>query len=382
MFSDFSGLYFPVKGEFSWVEDGATVIDIKKLVILPDEDFTYSSNEPENVIVSIDQENALVKIMPEKMWFGQVPIVIFVTGVAPYTAEKIKEFGRKKILLEEMNFEIFNESFLDTDMFILFRDKVDDLMEEREEFSYDVDIDAELEEDSMNIDVGEDIDIKVEFYPGKMIRKPKISIKIKSALVQGLGLTTAHCDDGIQNYDETGVDCGGASCLSCKKGVGVGLIVLLIFWLGVLLVIYFNIDRLKKFFGMKKKKLKKVKKVKINFLPLFLKLKRRVTDKNVNRLFEKFSDLYRDFFGQLLNIKYEFTYAELKREIKKYKTKKSLEKKLLMLAQVMSDIDYSGYKIKKKEFKKLIGNAIILARTFKPKPEQKIKQKSKKKKIR
>lgn len=35
---------------------------------------------------------------------------------------------------------------------------------------------------------------------------------------------TNHCFDGIQNFDETGVDCGGALCASCGSGGGGGSI--------------------------------------------------------------------------------------------------------------------------------------------------------------
>ena len=361
VFTEFSGLTFPTKGEFSWIEKGATVIDIKKLVTLPEENFTYSSNKPEGVVISIDQKKALVNIMPQKGWFGDVPVVIFISGVTPYTVEKIKEFGRKERLLEEIDLESLDKFLFDDFLSSLFSNKVKTLVEERENIFYPVDIVAELKEDTMDINVGDDIDIKAGFYPGEKIKKPKISIVIYSALVKSP--TVNHCDDGIQNYDETGVDCGG-SCLPCKRGINIGLILLFTFWLALLIVVYLNIDKLKKFFKVhKKKEVKKI--IKTDFLPIFLDLKRKVTDENVDKTFERLSDLFRDFFAQTLNIKYEITYDELKREIKKRKIKEPLEKKLLMLIQLMSDIDYSGYKIKKKDFNKLINSAVILVKGFK-----------------
>jgi hypothetical protein len=274
------------------------------------------------------------------------------------------------------------ENFLfDTTLFNLFDNKVKALMEERTEISYEAAIKAELKEDSMDIQVGDDVNIKAEFYPGRIKRKPKISIAMSSALIKSTGVD--HCDDSMQNYGETEVDCGG-SCLPCKeRGFGIGLIILVSVLLILLVGVYLNVDRIKGLLKeSKKKKKKKIKKPKIDFLPVFLNLRKKVTEKNVNILFEKFSDLYRDFFGQLLDIKYEFTYDELKKELRRRKIKVALKKKLLMLAQVMSDIDYSECKLEKKAFDKLIKDAIVLARAFKPKiePKQKSKQKPKKEK--
>ena len=382
VFSGFSGLYLPAKSEFSWIEDRATIIDIKKLVQLPkEEEFNYSSNDPEGVIISIDQKNALVKISPKSRWFGNVPIIIYIAGITPYSVEKVIENIGKEKLLKEMDFENLEKFLFDTTLFNLFDNKIKTLMEERAEISYEEAIKAELKGDSMDIQVGDDVNIKAEFYPGGIKRKPKISIAISSALIKSTGVD--HCDDGIQNYNEIGVDCGG-SCLPCEEnGFGVGLIIFISILLVLLIAVYLNVDRIKGLLKeSKKKKKKKIEKPKIDFLPIFLDLKRKVTKKNVNRLFEKFSDLYRDFFGQLLDIKYEFTYDELKRELKKRKIKVALKKKLLMLAQVMSDIDYSEHKLERKNFDKLMRDAIILARAFKPKiePKQKAKKKKAKKK--
>ena len=385
VFSDFSGLSLPGGGEFSWIEDGATVIDINKLVKLPEEEkFTYSSNDPEGLAISIDQKNALVKISPERGWFGNVPIVIYIAGVTPYSIEKIKENLGKEKLLTEMDFENLENFLFDTTLFNLFDNKVKVLIEERTEISYEAAIKAELEGDSMNIQVGDDVDIRAEFYPGGIKRKPKISIAMSSALIKSTGVD--HCSDGIQNYDETEIDCGG-SCLPCEeKGFGVGLIIFVSILLILLVGVYLNVDRIKGLLKeSKKKKKKKIEKPKIDFLPVFLDLRKKVTKKNVNRLFEKFSDLYRDFFGQLLDIKYEFTYDELKKELRRRKMKVVLKKKLLMLAQVMSDVDYGEYKLERKAFDKLIKDAVVLARAFRPKlkPKQKPKKKKlKKKKIR
>jgi hypothetical protein len=46
--------------------------------------------------------------------------------------------------------------------------------------------------------------------------KQKINIQVNSSVPYN------HCVDGVQNYDETGVDCGGAMCASCGGGGGGG----------------------------------------------------------------------------------------------------------------------------------------------------------------
>ncbi|MCK4520935.1 MAG: hypothetical protein KAU20_00035 [Nanoarchaeota archaeon] len=103
----------------------------------------------------------------------------------------------------------------------------------------------------------------------------------------------------------------------------------------------------------------------------------------------KFSWVFRVFFMKLFHINYEFTYAELEKEITKQKISKELEEKIIGLSQKIISIEYREEKLSKEEFRETIGkleeiiDLTIPTSSLKPKitPEQMRSMKLRKKAV-
>jgi hypothetical protein len=225
------------------------------------------------------------------------------------------------------------------------------------------------------------------------------------------------CSDGIQNQGEKGVDCGGPCdpCPSCNDGIrnchdgsceekvdcggpcpackeieipvpveraiwpSILLIIILITSLLFVMIRYHKyyhpfiskiLMKLMPAFGLLKRKKETPEKeaayeesALIMLRKLELKLKTKKTRKDsLEKISKELMRIVRAFISGLLKIEYEFTYEELCNEITKHKISTPLRIMIITFFKRLSEINYKGHKISKKELIGFIKEARIIAK--------------------
>lgn len=354
--------YIPIKNAFVWTENQTTYFNITKLVELPEnEEFVLSSNNPQNIIISIDQEKKIVGATPKQGWYGEETVIIYIDGIGSEAIKDIKIISND-LLIENIDFDELKTVFLDDTLYNIFSTRMNNVFKGRIDYNQDIDIDGRLdrEKDTLTIDVGKDLDIITTFYEEEGINKPSVKIIIDANLVD-YNDEIAHCQDGIRNYDELNADCGG-ECIKCtstnyNRQIITGLIVIsLISLIGFIALRYEKRDIRKKTRNVKiKPDMNALRKATIEQIK---SLRTRLDDVNSKKNMVVLSGLVRKYFAILLHIKYKFTYNELEKELFNRKIIRSEKVRLLKLFKKISMAEYGDYKLNKDKMIEIVDEAV------------------------
>ncbi len=187
-------------------------------------------------------------------------------------------------------------------------------------------------------------------------------------------------DGSVKEICEIGVDCGGP-CPPCP-GIEVPgylqernrkltlIIIIIIVSMSILLIIYrFTNEQIKKFFARaifyaasRKKREKEQELLALSFADKIIhklnKLESKLPRKySTHALSAEFSRIVREYFKDILNLEYEFTYDELLREIKKKNVNPEIESLLVEFFNRATKIEFAGHKLRRRELQSLINEA-------------------------
>lgn len=108
-----------------------------------------------------------------------------------------------------------------------------------------------------------------------------------------------------------------------------------------------------------------------SFLARAKKLQNKLVYRNRKNVFEEFTIDMRRFFAELYNIKYNFTYEELIKTIKKQRIRDDLKKRIVVLLQTVSDLEYGGHEISLRSARNLILDFSGIIKDLLPEHEKK-----------
>ena len=92
---------------------------MNKLLILPEGDYIFTSNQVEGLRIDINQFTRILGLTPEPGWFGNEEVIVFIDSETLSEKEKIIEVERTNLLLDEIRFEEVN-NVLDDVLFNIF----------------------------------------------------------------------------------------------------------------------------------------------------------------------------------------------------------------------------------------------------------------------
>jgi hypothetical protein len=197
------------------------------------------------------------------------------------------------------------------------------------------------------------------------------------------------CYDGIQNQGEDGIDCGGP-CPPCavveevppvvEKPIPPAIIarrrlvwlslVLMVLMMAILVLTYrYYWPYILQFYRRipwivyrRRREEERVviveeEKVRESVLAGLEKIEKQLYQKSPEELSRKFSAIMRQFFKDIFNLEYEFTYEELRMEVSKRKISPTLKEILMSYSKRISEIEYGGYKITREELYTLVEEA-------------------------
>ncbi len=363
----FAGLpsrYSPIRSQISWYYNGTTYINMTRIVILPEGEFAYSSNNPENLIVDIDQEKGIVAVKPKEGWYGEETVIIYIDGIGK---EQPRLVQSNNLIFSEINIEQLGQIFFDDALYNLFSSRFTSVIENSEGDSK-VDVKGSLDAQNNNLilQVGKDVQIITGFYEQNGATKPKVNILIDAQFAE-YDSKIGHCADNIRNYDETEVDCGG-ECLECVANkTDYTLIFASLIIIAGMIVVYMFTRRS----NLSKHKRIVVKTEKPSFEDMrhsiadqIKLLRNNISDENMDKNLESLSRLIRSYFKNLFHIKYNFTYFELKNELVNRKVNAVMKEKMLKMFKKISNAEYGSYKLDKKELADLINEAVHIIDSF------------------
>lgn len=119
----------------------------------------------------------------------------------------------------------------------------------------------------------------------------------------------------------------------------------------------------RKFEELGEEKVLKEKVPKISGLKRLEGIESRLMREGVNEvetLFREFSRAIKRYFAEIWNLKYRFTFEELGDEIKKRKVGIGLERKMLLMLDKISLVNYASGTLSKKDLKKLLNRSMMI----------------------
>ncbi len=366
-FADLPRRYLSVRNEISWYYNGTTYINISRIVELPEGEYAYFSNKPENLNVDIDQARGIVGITPKQGWYGEEKVIIFADGIGKGSVNILQNIERDKLVYSAIGIDQLGEVFFDDALFSMFSSRFTGVFDAGDDSKIEVNGRIDDENNALMIDAGKDVRITASFYQQDGREKPKIEILIDAALAD-YNEKLGHCDDNIRNLGETGIDCGG-ECLACSIGNNdYTLIYATITLIGIAVIGYLIVKSGK--LKIKRKKHREAK-IKVNLEDVrqgiaseISALKSKVKDENIDDMLEALSRLVRNYFKTLFNIKYNFTYFELRDELKDRKISMAIRGRMLNVFSRISRAEYGHEKLSKKELINLIGEAVEIINRF------------------
>jgi len=204
-------------------------------------------------------------------------------------------------------------------------------------------------------------------------------------------------DGSVREVCEIGIDCGGP-CKPCP-GIEVPgylqernrkltlIMIIIIVSISILLIIYrFTNEQIKKFLAKaifyvasRKKREKEKELLALSFADKIInrlnKLESKLPRKySTHTLSSEFSRIVREYFKDILNLQYEFTYDELLKEIKKKGLNPEIESLLVDFFNRATKIEFAGHKLRRRELQSLINEAKeIVHLTSKEEEDKKLK---------
>jgi len=356
--------YLPYRNQFSWQENGTTYFNISKYVELPEEqDFTFTSNNPENIIITIDNEKKIFSIRPKAGWTGEERVVIYAEGIG---SDELSYVDTSDFFLKDFR-ESFEKVFLERTLYSMFNSKINGLAENSGvEDDFQVDSKFDFDRKIMLIDVGDDVKIIASFYGEENAKKPRIDIKIDAGLT-GYSSSAGHCSDNLKNYDETGVDCGG-ECVACQYNRGNVFVYAVLITVTCMAIILIGYSLLQKRDVRRKEVVHKVKisrsEMRHSLARQVALLKNTANEKNMDKTLQILSRLVRNYFKLTFKIKYHFTYFELKNELRSKNVSSNMKERMLRLFNTISKAEYGNYKLTVKELVELINEAENIIERF------------------
>ncbi len=363
----FAGLpsrYLPIRSQISWYYNGTTYINMTRIVILPEGEFAYSSNNPENLIVVIDQEKGIVAVKPKEGWYGEETVIIYIDGIGK---EQPRLVQSNNLIFSEINIDQLGRVFFDDSLYNLFSSRFTSVIENSKDADrVDVNGSLDTQNNKIILQVGDDVRIITGFYEQDGAAKPNVNILIDAQFAD-YDSKIGHCADNIRNYDEDGVDCGG-ECLECiTNNADYTLISASLIVIAGMTIAYMFTRRSR----LSKHKKTAVKKEKISFEDIrhniadqIKLLRNNISDVNMDKTLESLSRLVRSYFKNLFHIKYNFTYFELKNELVNRKVNAVMKEKMLKMFKKISNAEYGSYKLDKKELAELINEAVHIIDGF------------------
>ncbi len=363
----FAGLphrYLPIRSQISWYYNDTTYINMTRIVILPEGEFAYSSNNPENLIVDIDQEKGIVAVKPKEGWYGEETVIIYIDGIGK---EQPRLVQSNNLILSEINLDKIGRVFFDDALYNLFSSRFTSVVESsKDDDKVDVNGSLDTQNNKLILQVGKDVQIITGFYEQNGANKPRVNILIDTQFAD-YDSKIGHCADNLRNYDEIGVDCGG-ECLECVvNNADYTLISASLIVIAGMTVVYMFTRRSK----LSKHKRIVVKIEKPSFEDMrhgiadqIKLLRNNISDENMDKNLESLSRLIRSYFKNLFHIKYNFTYFELKNELVNRKVKAEMKEKMLKMFKKISNAEYGSYKLDKKELIDMINEAVHIIDSF------------------
>ena len=113
-------------------------------------------------------------------------------------------------------------------------------------------------------------------------------------------------------------------------------------------------------FKRKKKKPDRIEVVKNNTLNRIQAFRKHFSKKSRDDNFIQFFHIVRLFFTELFKIKYEFTFEELSKELKRKRVDKNLKEQITFFLKKVSVVEYSNETLSEQELKKLLSDFLKL----------------------
>jgi hypothetical protein len=220
---------------------------------------------------------------------------------------------------------------------------------------------------------------------------PTCNDKIKNChyVLQEDGSYTREC--------ETGVDCGGL-CPPClevevpgyfedKNRLLTLVMIISVVAISIFLITYkFTHEFFKKllaklgiYIASRKRRKEEAQLLSLSFADKIIeklnKLEKQLSTKKETRyISSEFSKIVREYFREILNLKYEFTYEELLNELKKKGLDSEMESMLVSFFKKAIEVEYSKYRLRRRELHSLIDEAKeIVHLTSRHEPKENLK---------